>query len=104
MHVTSVVRLRITPHTTPMALMFDRLNGLIIADNHIFDLTVLSSFDVHTSDSMHQETHAYTVIGPSLPIPTFSQQCTCQYTYTPLGHAMFYQLLTTPHVYQDEHT
>ena len=59
MHVTSVVRLRITPHTTPMALMFDRLNGLIIADNHIFHFTVPSSFDVHTTDRTHQ-THMLT--------------------------------------------
>ena len=55
MHITSVVRLRIAPHTTLMALMFDRLNGLIIADNHIFHFTVPSSFDVHTTDGMYQK-------------------------------------------------
>ena len=44
----------IAPHTTPMALMFDRLNGLIIADNHIFHFTIPLSFDVHTTDGMHQ--------------------------------------------------
>ena len=73
MHITSVVRLRITPHTTPMALMFNRLNGLITPDNHIFHFTVPSSFDVHTTDGMCQDTHAYMIIGPSLPMPTFSQ-------------------------------
>ena len=72
MHVTSVVRLRITPHATPMALMFDRLNGLIIADNHIFHFTVPPSFDVHSTGDT-PDTHTYAIIGQSLPIPTFSQ-------------------------------